>query len=179
MCMDLGRRPEAVGDLARSERFDVFRQHLEPAWIEDALKTTGTVSLPAAGCPPSRQSGPSSAWRCYATAPFRRSSAIWVSYSQPKTSPPPSPAAPSSRLATGWAKSPWRPSSLRWLATGSKISVVGGGSVSTASTAPLSAFRTRRKTRRPSAGQAAGAVGQANPRLTPAALGGSDGPPLA
>lgn len=45
MCMDLGRRLEAVGDHARSESFDVFRQHLEPAWIEGALKTTGTVSL--------------------------------------------------------------------------------------------------------------------------------------
>jgi len=45
MCMDLGQRLEAVGDHARSESFDVFRQHLDPAWIEAALKNTGTVSL--------------------------------------------------------------------------------------------------------------------------------------
>ena len=45
MCMDLGQRLEAVGDHARSESFDVFRQHLDPAWIEAALKTTGTLSL--------------------------------------------------------------------------------------------------------------------------------------
>src|SRR3990170_5183844 len=45
MCMDLGQRLEAVGDHARSESFDVFRQHLEPAWIDAALKTTGTLSL--------------------------------------------------------------------------------------------------------------------------------------
>jgi len=43
--MDLGHRLEAVGDHARSESFDVFRRHLEPAWIDAALKTTGTVSL--------------------------------------------------------------------------------------------------------------------------------------
>ncbi len=45
MCRDLGQRLKAVGDHARSESFDVFRQHLEPAWIEAALKTTGTLSL--------------------------------------------------------------------------------------------------------------------------------------
>ena len=45
MPMDLGQRLEAVGDHARSESFDVFRQFLEPAWIEAALKTTGTLSL--------------------------------------------------------------------------------------------------------------------------------------
>ena len=45
MFMDLGQRLEAVGDHARSESFDVFRQHLDPAWIEAALKATGTVSL--------------------------------------------------------------------------------------------------------------------------------------
>ena len=45
MCRDLGRRLTAVGDYARSESFDVFRQHLEPAWIEAALKTTRTLSL--------------------------------------------------------------------------------------------------------------------------------------
>ena len=45
MCMDLGQRLQAVGDHARSESFDLFRQHLEPAWIEAALKTTGTLSL--------------------------------------------------------------------------------------------------------------------------------------
>lgn len=43
--MNLGWRLEAVGDYARSESFDVFRQHLEPAWIEDALKITGTLSV--------------------------------------------------------------------------------------------------------------------------------------
>lgn len=43
--MDLGQRLEAVGDHARSESFEVFRQHLDPAWIETALKTTGTLSL--------------------------------------------------------------------------------------------------------------------------------------
>lgn len=43
--MDLGQRLEAVGDHARSESFEVFRQHLDPAWIEAALKTTGTLSL--------------------------------------------------------------------------------------------------------------------------------------
>lgn len=45
MFMDLGQRLEAVGDHARSESFEVFRQHLDPAWIEAALKTTGTLSL--------------------------------------------------------------------------------------------------------------------------------------
>lgn len=45
MHMDLGQRLEAVGDHTRSESFDVFRQHLDPAWIEAALKTTGTLSL--------------------------------------------------------------------------------------------------------------------------------------
>ena len=45
MCMDLGQRLEAAGDHARSESFDVFRQHLDPAWIEAALTTTGTLSL--------------------------------------------------------------------------------------------------------------------------------------
>lgn len=45
MCMDLGQRLEAIGDHARSFSFDVFRQHLEPAWIEAALKRTGTLSL--------------------------------------------------------------------------------------------------------------------------------------
>ena len=45
MCMDLGQRLEAVGDHTRSESFDVFRQHLDPAWIEAALRTTGTLSL--------------------------------------------------------------------------------------------------------------------------------------
>jgi len=43
--MDLGQRLEAAGDHARSDSFDVFRQHLEPAWIDAALKTTGTLSL--------------------------------------------------------------------------------------------------------------------------------------
>ena len=45
MHMDLGQRLEAVGDHARCESFDVFRQHLKPAWIDTALKTTGTLSL--------------------------------------------------------------------------------------------------------------------------------------
>ena len=45
MHMDLGQRLEAAGDHARSESFDVFRQHLDPAWIEAALTTTGTLSL--------------------------------------------------------------------------------------------------------------------------------------
>ena len=45
MGIDLGQRLEAVGDHARSENFDVFRQHLDPAWIEAALETTGTLSL--------------------------------------------------------------------------------------------------------------------------------------
>lgn len=43
--MDLGQRLEAVGDHARSDSFEVFQQHLDPAWIETALKTTGTLSL--------------------------------------------------------------------------------------------------------------------------------------
>jgi len=43
--MDLGLRLEACGDHARSDSFEVFRQHLDPAWIETALKTTGTLSL--------------------------------------------------------------------------------------------------------------------------------------
>ena len=46
MSVDLGRRLEAVGDYARSsESFDLFRQHLDPAWIKTALETTGTATV--------------------------------------------------------------------------------------------------------------------------------------
>lgn len=45
MCMNLGQRLEAVGHQIHSESFDVFRQSIDPAWIDHALRATGSLSL--------------------------------------------------------------------------------------------------------------------------------------
>src|SRR5260370_35298419 len=43
--MRLGHSLAAVARFARPEKFEDFRRHIDPEWIEEALTATGTASL--------------------------------------------------------------------------------------------------------------------------------------
>jgi hypothetical protein len=104
--MQLEQALESVVGFVVPSEFGRFRDHVDPAWIEEALWATGTARVRRRRMPAEQ-----AIWLVLGMALLRRESidrvAKMLDLALPSTDGSPSPRAALHRPGRGWARIPW------------------------------------------------------------------------